>query len=76
MLSMKKSLLLCIYTYVLIMYSQLGYEIISDEKLRDIFSRFRDLTKQKKVSIFYVISSNVHIYIWYFDRDTTRPSFF
>ena len=63
MLSMKKSLLLCIYTYVLIMYSQLGYEIISDEKLRDIFSRFRDLTKQKKVSIFYVISSNVHIYI-------------
>lgn len=63
MLSMKKSLLLCIYTYVLIMYSQLGYEIISDEKLRDIFSRFTNLTKQKKVSIFYVISSNVHIYI-------------
>ncbi|KAG2282300.1 hypothetical protein Bca52824_053520 [Brassica carinata] len=27
---------------------KLGYEIISDEKLRDIFSRFRDLTKQKK----------------------------
>ena len=43
-------------------FSQIGYEI-SDEKFNDIFSRFRDLTKQKKVSIFYVISSNVHIYI-------------
>ena len=60
---MKNLLLLCIYTYVLIMYSQLGYEITSDEKLRDIFSRFRELTKQKKVLIFYVISSNVHIYL-------------
>ncbi|CAN6845957.1 unnamed protein product [Brassica oleracea var. botrytis] len=27
---------------------KLGYEIISDEKLRDIFSRFTNLTKQKK----------------------------
>ncbi|CAG7894045.1 unnamed protein product [Brassica rapa] len=27
---------------------KLGYEITSDEKLRDIFSRFRELTKQKK----------------------------
>lgn len=38
-------------------FSQIGYEI-SDEKFNDIFSRFRELTKQKKVSTFlcYIFS--------------------
>lgn len=34
--------------------SQLGYEI-NDEKLNDIFSRFKNLTKQKKVFHFIYI---------------------
>lgn len=48
------------HTYVRFYFSiQLGYEL-DDEKLNDVFSRFRDLTKHKKVFNFYFVSSPAH----------------